>query len=458
MIGASTSTSVAEPPLAASASRISIAGGAGLALGIRFFSYLLVGISGIIMARALGAHDRGVYSLITVMATYAGQLELGISQAGVYLAGQRSYGLQEVAGNNLVVIPGIGMLWLSACVLAAVVEPGFIPADIAAWHLLAIGLAGFSLLVISMGKDLVIASGNVGGYSLIDFCEPLLRSLLVAGGILLLGFGLSGVIASWLVALVMTGVVSLSLARRHLSLLPRFRRDISLRQVSYGARNSAAYLVQGLNSRLDVFLVAYFVGHSALGYYAVAFSVAEMLWQIPFAFALMLFPKASALTGGEAAEIASVTCRQVLLVTFAGVIGALITGRFLIGLYGEEFLSGVAAFYILAPSALFYCLYKVLGSALAALGRPEATLVSGLVSLPVTLALDLYMIPRWGINGAALASLVAYAVNALTILWLFYRVTGRGFVETLVVRREDIESFLGRWRMLRLRLEGRLAR
>src|SRR5574339_69312 len=107
MIGASTSTSVAEPPLAASASRISIAGGASLALGIRFFSYLLVGISGIIMARALGAHDRGVYSLITVMATYAGQLELGISQAGVYLAGQRSYGLQEVAGNNLVVIPGI---------------------------------------------------------------------------------------------------------------------------------------------------------------------------------------------------------------------------------------------------------------------------------------------------------------------------------------------------------------
>jgi O-antigen/teichoic acid export membrane protein len=392
------------------------------------------------------------------MATYAGQLELGVSQAGVYLAGQRTYSLQDVTGNNLVVIPTIGLFWLTGCLVAAVFEPEFMPADVTRWYLIAIGAGGFCLLLISMSKDLVIASGSVGAYSLIDFSEPLLRSLLIGGGVLLFGFGLGGVLASWLAALLVTAVTALWLIGRRLLLLPRFRLDISRRQLSFGLRNSAGYLLQGLNSRVDVFFVAYFVGHTALGYYAVAFSVAELLWQIPFAFAIMLFPKASALDGREAASTASATCRQVLLVTFVAVAGALVTGHFLLSLYGEEFLKGLTAYYILAPSALCYCVYKVLGSALAARGRPETTLYSGLVSLPVTLALDFYLIPRWGIEGAAVASLTAYTVNALAILWLFLRTTGQGIVETLVIQPEDLESSLSRWRLIRGSIEARFAR
>jgi Na+-driven multidrug efflux pump len=74
---------------------------------------------------------------------------------------------------------------------------------------------------------------------------------------------------------------------------------------------------------------------------------------------------------------------------------------------------------------------------------PQATIFSGLVSLPATIALNLILVPAWGINGAAVASNVAYLINAAVVLFIFLRVSRMRLRDVLIFNAEDWAAF--RW-------------
>jgi hypothetical protein len=65
------------------------------------------------------------------------------------------------------------------------------------------------------------------------------------------------------------------------------------------------------------------------------------------------------------------------------------------------------------------------------------------------------LIPRLGINGAAAASSISYALTALLTLVVFSRISGRGWFETLVIRPSDIAALLRAARSTIARLRGR---
>jgi Na+-driven multidrug efflux pump len=103
-------------------------------------------------------------------------------------------------------------------------------------------------------------------------------------------------------------------------------------------------------------------------------------------------------------------------------------------------------FLILLPSGLLYTVHKVLGASLSANGMPQATIFSGLMSLPSTIVLNLILVPAWGINGAAIASNVAYLINACVVLAIFLRASGMSVCEVLLFNSAD-------WAALRLKVD-----
>jgi O-antigen/teichoic acid export membrane protein len=420
---------------------IPLAAGAALTFLVRFGTYGLAAVAGIVVARALGASDRGVYSLVTTIALmFAAFTDLGISHAGIYFAGQRRYTMQTVASNNLVWVLMIGAAWVIVCLSLAVTQPAFLPDELGAAHLLVIALGGVFIQLDAVCKSVVVSSGSVLGYNAVEFLEPFLRALLIVSGVVLFGFGIVGVLSAWLAGVAITALFAALLMSRWVTLLPRLHLVALRSQLAFGIKGSIGFILQAANHRLDVLLVAAFAGTAALGHYAVAFGMAELLWQVPFALGVIFFPKVSAMDPETNAEIAATTCRRALFIVGLGVVALLLIGRPLIGfLYGEEFLPGVTAFYILAPSALFYTIHRVLSSALAGRGMPEASLYGGLISIPVTIGLGVLLIPRMGIEGAALVSSIAYALNAAVILVIFLRVTRRSMADVLLMNRTDVE-------------------
>ncbi|MBA7691238.1 hypothetical protein ES703_99781 [subsurface metagenome] len=69
---------------------------------------------------------------------------------------------------------------------------------------------------------------------------------------------------------------------------------------------------------------------------------------------------------------------------------------------------------------------------LVAQGFPLRYSATAAVSVVTMVILDLVLIPRWGINGAALASTIAYTVATLLIVYWYIRIT-RNPLKTLFI-------------------------
>ena len=435
---------------------ISLGMGTAITVFVRVGSYGFVAIAGVVMARALGAHDRGIYSLVTTIALlFAAFSELGLSKAGIYLVGQKRFSLQAIISNNLAWWLTIGTIWIGGSLTLALLRPPFVPDELGMAHFLVFALGGALLLFLVMAEDLLLTTGSIISPNIGGCVHPFTRAVRVSGGLPLFGRGLVGVLSMGLLAIAVSALPAFYLLMKRARPVPKIQTKALRSQLSFGLRSNFGFVLEAANHRLDVFLVAGIAGTAALGHYAVAFGAAELLWRIPFALGAVFFPKVAALDPAANAEIAATTLRRALFIILLATLIILPFGRLLIGgLYGDEFLPGVTAFYILAPSALLYTVFRILSASLAALGKPESGIYAGIVSLPLTIGLGLLLIPRMGIVGAAIASMAAYGAAAAVVLVMFLWVTRKSLMETLVINRGDISSSVQTARTLLARGEA----
>ena len=91
--------------------------------------------------------------------------------------------------------------------------------------------------------------------------------------------------------------------------------------------------------------------------------------------------------------------------------------EFLLGLFGKEFKVGVTAFIFLSCGKLFSSFSGSVGNILQMTGNQNILAKILAFSAILNIALNLYLIPKYGINGAALASMISIIVwNSAMIL------------------------------------------
>jgi O-antigen/teichoic acid export membrane protein len=84
---------------------------------------------------------------------------------------------------------------------------------------------------------------------------------------------------------------------------------------------------------------------------------------------------------------------------------------------------------------------KVISSYLNGIGKPVYNTWVAAGSVLLTAGLDLALIPRYGINGAALAGTVAYIASAAASVWLLKVESGAGVLDITVIRGEDLARY-----------------
>lgn len=87
---------------------------------------------------------------------------------------------------------------------------------------------------------------------------------------------------------------------------------------------------------------------------------------------------------------------------------AVFSRHFLSLLFGESYAAGAAALSILSVATFFIAFYTIAASTLAALGKPKEASTALLLGAALNLVLNFLLIPRMGIDGAAVSSLVSY--------------------------------------------------
>lgn len=124
---------------------------------------------------------------------------------------------------------------------------------------------------------------------------------------------------------------------------------------------------------------------------------------------------------GEARNVVRGAMRFVVcLFPFAGVVAGS-AGRIAGLIYGDSFLAAGTPLALLIFGSVAVALTAVNGSSLIAAGRPRLLCALTIPMVPVALAAQLWLVPRFGIAGAALASLAVALAGAVTSSLAVYR-------------------------------------
>jgi|HubBroStandDraft_6_1064221.scaffolds.fasta_scaffold16448_2 O-antigen/teichoic acid export membrane protein len=222
--------------------------------------------------------------------------------------------------------------------------------------------------------------------------------------------------------------------------------DDLLKGLAVGLRGQVGNVAAFFNYRLDVFIVNYFLNPAQVGLYAIGVVVSEALWQIPQAVATTLFPRTARTINEGASNFTCLIIRQVCMVSLisAAAIGAVSSWAVPL-VFGTQYSSSVPVIWWLLPGTVAMSMAKVAASDLAARSKTGYSSAFGLTAFVVTVILDLVLIPRMGIRGAALASSIAYFVNgALLLIALKHELKVR-WLELLVPTVVELSAYKRAW-------------
>jgi O-antigen/teichoic acid export membrane protein len=402
----------------------------------------LVGIT-ILVTRVTGAHGRGIYTLASSVAILAATITaLGISWAGIYYIGKNRFPLKDVVSTLLTVsIATAGVSVAGVAVVYLLFQHSYFHEVSTTQALLMLALAAMFQVATTAASILL------GMNRPLDYAATTMLQVVVALVIQVI-LALAGALTATTALAAFAGGAAASagyglvLVQREVPIRLGFDSRILRTFFTFGIRGYAANLMTLLSYRLDALIVNGLKGVTSLGYYSVATAMAETLTYGAVGFALVLFPQVSSVEKKEADRITPVVCRNAVFLTLVGAVVMFVVSRELILLvFGSAMVPALLPLWLLLPGIVFMAAAKVISSYLSGIGKPIYTTYIAAGAVIITVALDLLLIPPYGISGAAVASTITYTGTAAASVWIFKLESGAGLLETLVVRAEDFARY-----------------
>ena len=315
-------------------------------------------------------------------------------------------------------------------------------------------------LMSSFGMAVLFGRQQVRTYSAILIGQGAITFTISTILVAVFRFGVPGAVAStiavtWLLAI--ADVVAVGrLARRQPGGKPISFRGLA----GYGLRIYPASITGYFNYRIDIMLMPILMAGDAgaLGLYSMAVTMAELIFYIPDSVTMIFLPRIAGLSKEDADKLVPRVSRLTVLLT--GLVALALVPAAWVGIHLvlPGFTDCLPAFYILLPAVMSLSLSKVMTSYIAGRGRPGLVSVGSASAVVANIAANVILIPRFGIAGAAVASLISYTTSAAILLSASSRLSGRSILSMVVPGREEVRVLVAGVRRMAGRAGGRVRR
>lgn len=398
-------------------------------------------IAGIAIARALGPAGKGTMSVFVSLAAITVLVAcLGVDRSTVYFHGRFKPKRESVVSNSLLFGALGGLVALSMLVGLVVLfrrallnEIGF------ELFLLFAPVVPLSYFV-RFAQGIVLAEKHVFAYNLPELISGVTVLVGTIAALLILGphivpLIILAVVTQLLIAATLGVYIARAVPFRFAPSLPLLKQ-----QVIYGLKNQVASLSWVVLLQSDLLLCNYFLGRSSAGVYSVAVSLGVPLTLSGTVVGTLIFQRVSA---DERRSNRVHNTNQVMRTLTALVIG--IVTIIAVGatwavpiIYGSGFGGASKALLLLLPGLCALSLQLVLMNFLAGEGSPPVIYIAPLIGVLLNLGPNLYVIPHYGINGAAVTSTVGYTIVFVIVLVYYMRTTGSSPADVLRPRARDL--------------------
>ncbi len=421
------------PPTAADQTVLTAAKGGGITFVGTLFEYTVRLVLGIILARLLGVEQYGLYSLALTAGIVAGGLALlGMPSALVRFVSlyrsqrdpARLWGMLQVGVGLpavLGVLLGLG-LYVGAPFFAQKLfqEPKLV--DV-------LRIISFAIPFLTLNDTIAAATRGFSKmqYSVIatNIFQPIIKLILV---ILLAITGLTAtkavaaqipvlILASLLLLFFLNGLFSI---KRSINSAHRETKQI----LKFSLPLYLTYLINTFRGNIQTILLGALNTISTVGIFTVASQINQVGRMFHQSIVISSMPIVSELYGQGQREALARLYQTMTKWTFTLNLPMFLTVLLfpvpILSIFGKGFTDGAAAVIILAWGNLVDAGTGICGVILDMTGKTTLSLLNSTILSILTIGLNILLIPKWGLVGAATATLTAVVlVNILRLLEVF---------------------------------------
>ena len=393
----------------------------------------------LLLARVLGAEGYGAYSFalavtgLLVVAAALGLDTLLVREVATYKT-RANWALMRGLlrrSNQMGLLTAIGLALAVAAVAWALEE--WLESDMltALW----VGLLALPVLTLTRLRQAAMQGLRhvVAGQIPETIVQPLVLMSFIGIASLVLSSNITGSLAVGLnvAAVTIALLVGIVLLRRSLPIALK-QAGIEFHTRAW-LRSARRFLLIGgmlvIISHTDIIMLGAMKGAETAGIYSVVSRVISLISYIVFAVNAPLTPFMADRYAARAIEELQRTvtkgARVIFLLAVLIILVFVVLGDWLLALFGPEFPKGYAALLILCVGQIPFVLGGgVAGPLLAMTGHErEAAIVIGVAAI-LNIVLNVALIPKWGIEGAALATMVSVLVWHVSLAVLAYKMLG----------------------------------
>jgi O-antigen/teichoic acid export membrane protein len=415
-------------------------------LGTRVITMAFGLFTGIITARALGPENRGIFTLAALFpASLVTLSKFGQGVAAVYFIRKEEEDVSQVASNVFWVALTTGAVLIAIALLAKDALLGSVLKGVPAYALVAVLPLAPILLVESYLYGVLQATDRFKIYNIRLLAEAVLTVTGMAVALLLLDLGLPGafgVAVGTRLFMVMWVVWTIHRGSR---LQFRFDLPLAKRMFKYGLKSHVQIIASHFHFKAAMYLVAFYLSPAQVAFYSIASRLAEHILWLPQSLGLALFPRLAASSEQRAHEMTAMAVRQSVVLTAIAAAGLVVFGEFLITLwYGEAYAEAGAPLPYIAGGIVMMSMYVLLSRNFTSRNKQSVNILAAYIALIGNLSLNVLLIPRYGIEGAAMATAASYSTSAMLLFVFFLRDSGMPWYKVLIPQREDLDT----WRRL----------
>lgn len=383
-------------------------------------------LSGIFLARFLGPEGRGLYAYLLLFPEYASSLGgLGFHEAVTYHASLGKYKLNEIVGTTIafsIILGIIYLLMINAMFIfgiistkgATIIQTAIILAAIPFGHL------NQNLGNFMRGIQDFLYFNIFNIFQAAIYLSGIIIALIIYKG------GLSGSILAYLVAILSTALFATIYIFSKLKKSPRLNYDFLKEGLTFGIKIWMGTVSSILSRRIDFFLLPLIINVAALGQYAVATQIAEVLLIFPASISTVLMPKITVSKSLSYKIVSKWLKLQIIFFICAAIAYIFVGETFITIILGEQFIDAYKILIYLLPGILTLSLSTIFSSFFSGKGYPLINSYAAFSGLIFGMVAYLVLIPKFGALGAAIGSSISYSIQCGVQLIAYYRKGLRG--------------------------------
>ncbi|MEO5987233.1 MAG: flippase [Candidatus Limnocylindria bacterium] len=401
--------------------------GGGIVFGGQLFAWGARFVLAVVLARLLGASNYGLYTVTLAVAAVVSALAVfGLDAAmiryvSIYMARNDAARLRGTLQLGFTVPLALGSLVGIGLVLLSDVIAGDLIGDARLAPLLRIA----GLLVPAMVLNSILSAMLQGlrrfGSSVLaeQFLQPTSRMVLLIG-FALVGMSPTFAMVAMLVSTVVVSIVMLYALRAHMQLGPSVVRPTG-EILRFTLPVYFSNIVQTFSGNLQTLLLGALTTVAKAGVFAIANQIQLVGSLFHSAIVRSSMPLFAELhdTGDRARleHLYQTTSKWTFSLNMPFFLVSIAFPEALMSLFGSDFTDGAAALVILAWGAIVKAGTGTSGAMLDMTGHTAVKLLNSSVSVALAIALSLLLIPRFGVEGAAIAAVASVAaVNVLRVV------------------------------------------